>query len=405
MNSSKIGNINKDFQMDSSVQTDYMPLINQYSRRTLTPEEVYVFPVTLCDNEIDRDMERFNIPTLYSLSEMFVGKTGICDHDRKTNNQVARIFKTSVDPVPGKKTRAGDDLYQLNAMAYIMKTPKNEDLIAEIDGGIKKEVSVGVSIKNSICSICGQDYYASSDCMHHKGQTYEQSDCYVTLDGANDAYEFSFVAVPAQPGAGVTKAYDQSKEEKKLEYNETLKQFNIDEESFKKFTDEAGNQISSETIIKCIDALKQMGEVEKETFISKSQAKEFIGEDLEAEKILELAKSAKSIEEKLGTLNVESIGLANGDEEELKEKSKAYDKLVNEEIEEAIKMGIRAKGDSFNEEKWKKILKQLSYKEILDQKEEWHGEADKELHAGRRFSKPSTFGGNSITIREENYDF
>jgi hypothetical protein len=31
--------------------------------------------------------------------------------------------------------------------------------------------------------------------------------CYVLLDGITDVYEFSFVAVPAQPKAGVTKSH------------------------------------------------------------------------------------------------------------------------------------------------------------------------------------------------------
>ena len=34
--------------------------INKYTRRELKEDEVYVFPVVLCDNEIDRDGERFS---------------------------------------------------------------------------------------------------------------------------------------------------------------------------------------------------------------------------------------------------------------------------------------------------------------------------------------------------------
>ena len=34
-----------------------MKLINEYSRRTLTKDEVYTFSVVLCDNDIDRDFE------------------------------------------------------------------------------------------------------------------------------------------------------------------------------------------------------------------------------------------------------------------------------------------------------------------------------------------------------------
>ena len=52
---------------DKTVETVSVPteeelsLINKLSRRKLKPEEVFVFSVVLCDNEVDRDNERFSI--------------------------------------------------------------------------------------------------------------------------------------------------------------------------------------------------------------------------------------------------------------------------------------------------------------------------------------------------------
>jgi hypothetical protein len=67
---------------------------------------------------------------------------------------------------------------------------------------------VGFSNSIDTCSICGNGYY-SGDCSHVRGRTYTENGvskiCFVTLDGITDAYEFSFVAVPAQPAAGITK--------------------------------------------------------------------------------------------------------------------------------------------------------------------------------------------------------
>ena len=73
------GYLCKDYQ---PLQTDQqeMELINRYSRRTLSPEEVYRFTVVLCDNDIDRDYERFTKDALEILSTLYVGKTGIFDH-------------------------------------------------------------------------------------------------------------------------------------------------------------------------------------------------------------------------------------------------------------------------------------------------------------------------------------
>ena len=46
-----------------------MAQINALAKREMTPEEVYTFSVRLCDNEIDRDGERFDAQTLRELAE------------------------------------------------------------------------------------------------------------------------------------------------------------------------------------------------------------------------------------------------------------------------------------------------------------------------------------------------
>lgn len=180
--------------------------INKYTRRPLTAEEVYAFPVVLCDNEIDRDNERFSIEALRRLAVLFVGKTGIFDHDAKGKNQTARIFDVEVKTDTDRVTSASEPYTCLVAKAYMVRTEKSADLIAEIDGGIKKEVSVSCSVGREVCSICGADR-KKSPCMHVKGAEYGGEVCCGILDEPMDAYEWSFVAVPAQKNAGVTKKY------------------------------------------------------------------------------------------------------------------------------------------------------------------------------------------------------
>lgn len=85
----------------------------------------------------------------------------------------------------------------------MVRTPDNQGLIAEIEGGIKKEVSVGCAVKRAVCSICSTE--RGQDCGHKPGEVYDGARCFFQLEEAVDAYEFSFVAVPAQPGAGVVK--------------------------------------------------------------------------------------------------------------------------------------------------------------------------------------------------------
>ena len=182
-----------------------LDLIGALARRPLAAEEIYCFSVRLCDNEIDRDYERFAPRTLEELAPLFVGKSGIFDHRWSAKEQAARIYKTEVVQEPARRTKAGDGYCWLKGYAYMVRTGGNGDLIAEIEGGIKKEVSVGCSVEHSVCSICGCDRTAA-DCGHEKGREYGGQLCYATLEGASDAYEFSFVAVPAQPLAGVVKS-------------------------------------------------------------------------------------------------------------------------------------------------------------------------------------------------------
>ena len=75
-----------------AVSAEELRLINTYTRRNLSADEVYVFSVTLCDNDVDRDGERFTVESLFALEKLFVGKTGIFDHPPSAKNQTARIF-------------------------------------------------------------------------------------------------------------------------------------------------------------------------------------------------------------------------------------------------------------------------------------------------------------------------
>ncbi|MBQ9742443.1 MAG: hypothetical protein IJV88_02055 [Ruminococcus sp.] len=187
------------------LQEGELELINSYTRRPFTEDEVYVFSVVLCDNDVDRDYERFTVEALFELEKLFVGKTGIFDHNPKAQNQTARIFRCFVEAVQGRKTLTGDDYFRLVARAYMPKGSATEDMILQIESGICKEVSVGCAADRIVCSVCGSD--KGTLCGHVKGQVYGSKLCYYELSHISDAYEWSFVAVPAQREAGVIKGF------------------------------------------------------------------------------------------------------------------------------------------------------------------------------------------------------
>ena len=167
--------------------------VNLQSKKELTAEEVYVFSVRLCDDQVDRDGEKFAVDALPQLAKLFIGKPGIVDHNWSAEKQAARIFDTEV-------VRENGVSYLL-AWAYIPRSGR-EQLICDIESGIRREVSISCSMGRKVCSVCGESW---GSCCHRAGTVYDGKRCVGVLTEPLDAYEFSFVAVPAQPLAGVQK--------------------------------------------------------------------------------------------------------------------------------------------------------------------------------------------------------
>ncbi len=189
--------IRKETQVNTSgvATAAQLAAINAQTKATLTAEQVYVFSLRLCDDQVDRDWERFDTAALPALAKLFIGKTGVVDHKWSSDAQVARIFETQVV--------TEDGVSYIKAWAYIRRGGQADEIIADIEAGIKKEVSVGCAMGRSVCSVCGSEY---GSCGHQKGEHYDGMLCCAILKEPMDAYEFSFVAVPAQREAGVLKA-------------------------------------------------------------------------------------------------------------------------------------------------------------------------------------------------------
>ena len=189
--------------------------INKYTLSPVTAEEVFTFKATIADNEQDdRNNMPFNLKALQDLKRLYPGKTMLKDHSRRADNQIARIYDTELVQNDSKLTELGELHTELIAKIYMVKTDSNKDLISEIIGGIKKEVSTSTTPEKMVCNICGTDNMKEY-CRHWPGREYDVVDttgksskrhCKMLLQGAKEAYELSFVAVPAQPRAGTHKS-------------------------------------------------------------------------------------------------------------------------------------------------------------------------------------------------------
>lgn len=71
-------------------------------------------------------------------------------------------------------------------------------------------------------------------------------------------------------------------------------------------------------------------------------------------------------------------------------KAAAFDKFKGSAVDEAIKHGIQAKGEDFNEDRWRKIFDNMEIDEIKAQADEWVAIAKTVLHTGRVSQEPDT---------------
>lgn len=190
--------------------------INKYTLSPVTADEVYTFKAVIADNEQDdRKHMPFNLKSLQDMNKLYPGKTMIKDHINRADNQIGRIYDTELVQDANKTTELGELHTELVAKIYMIRTDSNKDLIAEIAGGIKKEVSTSTVPEKMICSVCGTDN-RKDYCRHYPGFDYETTDaatgktskkrCKMLLSGIKDAYELSFVTTPAQPRAGTHKS-------------------------------------------------------------------------------------------------------------------------------------------------------------------------------------------------------
>lgn len=184
-----------------------LALINRQTLRPLKSEEVFVFRLAACNDQVDRDNERFTKEALEQMARLFVGRPVLMDHRWSAKSQTARVYAGQVEEKDGAAT--------LILRCYMPRTEGAQETIAAIEGGILRECSVGLAIGKAVCSICGTDQ-TEAVCQHRGGREYDGKLCWFDLCDVEDAYEVSLCAVPSQPEAGVVKSKRYGGQEKQV---------------------------------------------------------------------------------------------------------------------------------------------------------------------------------------------
>ena len=181
----------------AAVDEKELALINAQALRPLAAEEVFTFRLAACDDQVDRDNERFTVACLEQMAQLYVGKPVLKDHQWSAGVQTARVYAAEVE--------AQGEVHRLVLRCYMPRTEGTAETIAAIESGMLRECSVGVAVARVTCSICGANQLETL-CKHSGGREYDGQVCHFDLDDPRDAYEVSLVAVPAQKEAGIIKA-------------------------------------------------------------------------------------------------------------------------------------------------------------------------------------------------------
>lgn len=150
--------------------------INQFTRKTVTADEVVAFKTLSCNDIPDRDDDVFSKECVKGFAALEgslspVGKSYMVSHD-KTKLPKGRIFDAAAETVDGAQF--------LTNKVYIPNTESNKEFIENIDFGVNWAVSVGVQLGKSVCTIPGCDadrFIMGMWCNkgHDKGYYYDPS--------------------------------------------------------------------------------------------------------------------------------------------------------------------------------------------------------------------------------------
>ena len=324
---------NGPFIMGPPTDEDFEIIKGLVPSGDIKQDELFTYKVVLCDNMVDRDFEMFSHKALENVAKLFKGVIGIEDHNPSVKNNHSRIYKTELVVDNSKQNDFGNDYESVVAYAYTLNNDKNKTLIDEINSGLKKEVSIGFENLTKVCSICGKSVW---ECDHIIGHKYDCDNneklCVGIIDSVDDAYEWSFVSIPAQRGAGITKNFKTVKEETHMD----IKELSL----------EIAPKLDSELAVKFMSAIDELTKPESETVKSLKSRIKTLEDDVAAKskviKEMEDAEHNRILEEAIDSLF-----------EELKPRNDTLRDLAFKEIEDIVKIGENGEVEGIDEAKEK----------------------------------------------------
>ncbi len=164
-----------------------MEAINRFALRPLAEEEVAVFTLDLCNNEVDRHYSRFPEEELERINRMTPGRPLMERHDLSGSLPRGTFFRS--------RLHREDRRVSVRPEVYVLRAPGNRDFILNIEGGVYRETSIGFSFRRPECSVCGKDLRT---CAHVPGRRYGDKVCHFVMRDVLEVLEGSVVPAGSQ---------------------------------------------------------------------------------------------------------------------------------------------------------------------------------------------------------------
>lgn len=161
--------------------------VNRFALQPLAADDVAVFTMDLCHNQIDRHFSRFPDEELDRINAMVPGRPLMERHDLRGTLPRGTFFRSRLNQ-DGDRVSVRPDV-------YVLRTGDNRDFIRNIEGGVYRETSIGFSFQMPECSICAKDLRT---CDHIPGRTYGGELCHFIMRDVVDVIEGSVVPSGSQ---------------------------------------------------------------------------------------------------------------------------------------------------------------------------------------------------------------
>lgn len=163
-------------QSSFACSDEELKLIETVWGKPVKKEDVFIFTMRICDNDIDKDNECFSVSALYQIAEMIVGKRGIISNiSVNEKNIVAQIYSAKVCCDYEKRTAIGQDYQYVEAKGFIIYNDNTKTICKMIQSEQIQEVSIGCAVAT------------------HKKRVSPDYGEYTELRDVTEVYEWAFV--------------------------------------------------------------------------------------------------------------------------------------------------------------------------------------------------------------------